>query len=64
MNTKTKGSASRPQTDADLGRSHAIFIAVGVAIILGGLWLLYSNTGPYHPDIPVSETQAEDVFDS
>tara|TARA_R110002124_G_scaffold100496_2_gene247445 strand:- start:944 stop:1093 length:150 start_codon:yes stop_codon:yes gene_type:complete len=33
------------------GLSQAIFIAVGIAIILGGLWVLYQSSAPYHPDI-------------
>lgn len=31
--------------------SQAIFILVGLAIIAGGLWVLYQSTAPYHPDV-------------
>ena len=55
MTFDVKGSTPARTTDANLGRSQAIFIAVGVAIVLGGLWLLYDNTGPYHPDQPMTE---------
>lgn len=45
-------------------RSQMIFIAVGLAIVFGGLWLLYDAEGPYHPDIPVTDTVVRDVEDS
>ena len=64
MSTQIQTKQSLPSNDADLGRSQAIFVAVGLAIILGGLWLLYSNTGPYHPDVPVSENVVQGVTDS
>ena len=60
MNTEVKGKSPARDEDANLGRSQAIFMAIGVAIILGGLWLLYGNTGPYHPDIPVTQTHGQD----
>ena len=42
--------------DAELGRSQAIFVAVGLVIVLGGLWLLYQSDGPYHPEVPITDT--------
>ncbi|GLT12845.1 hypothetical protein PVW51_01580 [Sulfitobacter sp. PR48] len=41
---------SEKQSD-DRGLSQAIFIMVGIGIILGGLWFLYQSTAPYHPDV-------------
>ncbi|QFT58454.1 hypothetical protein FIU94_06400 [Sulfitobacter sp. THAF37] len=35
--------------------SQAIFIIVGVMIIAGGLWFLYQDTAPYHPDVSGAE---------
>lgn len=55
---KTNTDNAAQQRDAsENGRSHLVFVAVGVAIILGGLWLLYASEGPYHPDFPVSENE-------
>ncbi len=64
MSTKTNESNSARSNDSDLGRSQVIFMAVGVGIILGGLWLLYSGTGPYHPDVPMSENMVQGASDS
>ncbi len=46
-------------SDADLGRSQAIFIAVGLAIVLGGLWMLYGSEGPYHPEGSVTQSEVQ-----
>ena len=54
-----------PPSKADASnRSQVIFIGVGFAIVVGGLWLLYDVDGPYHPDIPVTETLVNDTADS
>ena len=45
MQSQEKGSAVASQVD--VGRY--VFIAVGLAIVLGGLWLLSDFGGPYHP---------------
>ena len=37
------------------GLSQAIFIAVGLAIILSGLWFLYQSNAPYHPETSGAE---------
>lgn len=42
----------------DRGLSHFVFIAVGVAIVVGGLWMLYMADAPYHPSIPVTEDES------
>lgn len=56
--------ANRPSLRTDeTNRSQIIFIAVGLAIVIGGLWMLYEADGPYHPDIPVSDTQANGTID-
>jgi hypothetical protein len=60
MNNQPKTSPSGPVKSSDLTRSHLIFVAVGLAIIVGGLWLLYVSDAPYHPDVPVSGS--EDVY--
>jgi len=39
----------------NLTLSHLIFVAIGTAIIVGGLWFLYLGDGPYHPDGPVTD---------
>ena len=49
MDTNAKRGAMPPSDDLYNGRGQLIFIAVGLAIVLGGLWLLYSAQGPYHP---------------
>ena len=64
MNTNTDSKASQPAEEAAVGRSEVVAMAVGLGIILGGLWLLYSGTGPYHPDVPVSENIVQDVTGS
>lgn len=58
MDTKEKHNSDTPASDLDTGRSQLVFMAVGVSIILGGLWLLYSADGPYHP----GETEADAHF--
>ncbi|MGJ8615882.1 MAG: hypothetical protein ACSHWS_03515 [Sulfitobacter sp.] len=45
-------------------RSQTVFITVGLAIVVGGLWLLYDLDGPYHPEIPVTDTFEHDTADS
>ena len=60
------GKTAKPppiKTD-ESNRSQTIFVAVGLAIVLGGLWLLYDVDGPYHPDIPVTDTLVHDTADS
>jgi len=52
--TKTEGSK----------RSQMVFITVGLAIVIGGLWLLYDLDGPYHPEIPVTDTFEHNTADS
>ena len=49
MDKTSKQGASAPVDDLDNSRSQVVFIAVGIGIILGGLWLLYDADGPYHP---------------
>lgn len=39
------------------GLSQVIFVAVGLTIIVGGLWMLYMGDAPYHPEV----TQAEGI---
>ncbi|APE44905.1 hypothetical protein BOO69_16945 [Sulfitobacter alexandrii] len=39
----------------DKALSQAIFIVVGLAIIAGGLWFLYQDNAPYHPDVSGTE---------
>ena len=45
MQSQEKGNAVSSQVD--VGRY--VFIAVGLAIVLGGLWPLSDFGGPYHP---------------
>ena len=64
MNDRAK-AAKLPSTRTDeTNKSQAIFIAVGLAIVLGGLWLLYDADGPYHPEAPVSDALLYDTTDS
>lgn len=35
-------------------RAQAIFAAVGVAIIFGGLWFISETNAPYHPEVPAT----------
>ncbi|MGC1496253.1 MAG: hypothetical protein WA790_10615 [Sulfitobacter sp.] len=64
MNERVK-TAKLPSTRTDeTNKSQTVFIAVGLAIVLGGLWLLYDTDGPYHPDIPVTDTLVHETVDS
>ncbi len=64
MNKQTK-TARLPSTRTDeTKKSQTIFIAVGLAIVLGGLWVLYDTDGPYHPEIPVTDTLQHNSVDS
>ncbi len=56
MKSEEDPPAGSATNDLENSRSQLIFIAVGLAIILGGLWLLYSAEGPYHPG---GETQVQ-----
>lgn len=58
----TPAKRSSVETD-ETNRSQIIFIAVGLAIVIGGLWMLYDVDGPYHPDIPVTDTLVHDTVD-
>jgi hypothetical protein len=64
MNTNVDSKPVSQAVDAAVGRSEIIAMAVGLTIILGGLWLLYSSTGPYHPDVPLSENIVQGVTGS
>lgn len=44
-------------------RSQNAFIAGGLAIVIGGLWLLYDVEGPYHPDTPMTEAYIDETSD-
>lgn len=35
-------------------RAQAIFAAVGIGIIFGGLWFISESNAPYHPEVPVT----------
>ncbi|MBM1632739.1 hypothetical protein JQV27_10845 [Sulfitobacter mediterraneus] len=37
--------------------SQMVFVAVGLAIVVGGLWLLYQGNAPYHPDVPMTDSE-------
>lgn len=64
MNTNVDSKAPRQADEATFGRSEIVAMAIGLTIILGGLWLLYSGTGPYHPDLPMSENIVQGVTGS
>lgn len=58
-------TAKLPPTRTDeTNRSQTIFIVVGLAIVVGGLWLLYDVDGPYHPEVPMTDTFIHDIADS
>ena len=59
MSDNVQNPKASAASDADLGRSQAIFVTIGLAIVLGGLWLLYQSEGPYHPDDPVTRSQVQ-----
>ena len=59
MSDNAQDPGASAVSDADLGRSQAIFIAVGLAIVLGGLWMLYGSDGPYHPEGPVTRGEVQ-----
>lgn len=64
MNTNADSKATQPADEPTVGRAEIVAMAVGLSIILGGLWLLYNGTGPYHPDVPISESIVQDVTGS
>ena len=64
MNTNVDTKAPQQADQATVGRSEFVAMAIGLAIIVGGLWLLYGGTGPYHPDVPVSEKIVQGVAGS
>lgn len=39
------------------GLSQTLFVLIGLGIITGGLWTLYMADAPYHPEVPVAESQ-------
>lgn len=41
-----------------------IFMAIGVAIIAGGLWWLYEVERPYHPILQGNDLHMQQVSDS
>lgn len=47
----TDRTASAPQSGRDRGFSQFLFIAIGLAIIISGLWSLYMDEAPYHPEV-------------
>ena len=51
----TDRTASAPQGGRDRGFSQFLFIAVGLAIIIAGLWSLYMGDAPYHPEVGQGE---------
>ena len=62
--SKQKETAKLPSIKTDeTNRSQTVFIAVGLAIVIGGLWVLYDMDGPYHPDMPVTDSLALDTVD-
>ncbi|MCX7558066.1 hypothetical protein OS190_00700 [Sulfitobacter sp. F26204] len=36
------------------GFSQMVFVLIGLAIIAGGVWSLYMNDAPYHPEDQVT----------
>ena len=56
------GPARHPQ---DATRKYQfIFMAIGVAIIAGGLWWLYEVERPYHPILQGNDLHMQQVSDS
>ncbi len=44
-----------PTGNADSrGVSQTVFVIIGLGIIFGGLWMLYMDDAPYHPEDQVS----------
>jgi hypothetical protein len=56
MNGKAAAYAKDSRKEVST-RSHLIFVAIGVAIVIGGLWMLYQFDAPYHPEVPVTDSQ-------
>lgn len=63
MNKQGKSARSPSVKTDESNRSQSVFIAVGLAIVIGGLWLLYDTEGPYHPDIPVTDMATQGIVD-
>ncbi|MFT6674926.1 MAG: hypothetical protein ACJAVM_001112 [Sulfitobacter sp.] len=61
-----QGNVGRiPSVEPDnRGFSQMVFVCVGVTIVVGGLWLLYQSTAPYHPDVPISEGSSVQAVES
>lgn len=49
MGAQAPRSKMSAPDNLDSTRAQWVFVAGGLAIVLGGLWLLYSAQGPYHP---------------
>ncbi|SFD86546.1 hypothetical protein SAMN04488523_103144 [Sulfitobacter brevis] len=64
MSGQTGKFASTPEVEIVSSKSHLIFVAVGMLIVIGGLWVLYNFDAPYHPEIPVSDSQQFQISDS
>ena len=47
----TDRTATAPGNGRERGVSQFLFIVIALAIIIGGLWSLYMNDAPYHPEV-------------
>tara|TARA_R110002049_G_scaffold44333_5_gene130062 strand:- start:110529 stop:110717 length:189 start_codon:yes stop_codon:yes gene_type:complete len=53
-----------PINDADARKYQILFMSVGLAIIMAGLWWLYEVNAPYHPELQGSDMHQQDYTDS
>ena len=37
--------------------SQMIFVAVSLAIVVGGLWMIYQGNAPYHSDVLINDSE-------
>lgn len=51
MTRNGKASPTTPLSRDRRGISQFIFICVVLAIIVGGIWSLYMDNAPYHPEV-------------
>jgi hypothetical protein len=54
MDRQEKPARKPSETTDTRGLSQVVFVLGGIAIIVGGLWMLYMGDAPYHPQDQVT----------
>lgn len=64
MNQHVSAAQSPSGMPADRRMSERVFVFIGMAIVLGGLWMLYMGDAPYHPEGGTAENHIQIYTDS